>query len=612
MDKFKKTYFVFIIMLLIFNVIFISLYFNLRIKSENVLVGTFYYVWYDNTRHWNDDPLNIVVDIPYTKYYTGYYSSINETLIFYQLKLIEECGIDFLIISWTSKNSFEDNASKKVFKIIKENNLRLKVALMVEPVCDYDSDLNKFMELKKYIFENYIQPYSDQYFYWNNKPLLGFFVPLNPPDDQLFSIRVIGEQPYAHWPYWSVPPKISKDGVVAILPRYDDSYLSRDNKIVIDKHYTKKLYDNQWDFVLRNKDKINLVLITSWNEYHERTMIEPHIDFTARIENYYPEYIYDKTKSYIQNLKESKISIFGLLPLITIPLLIFAIYKFFEILINKSISIKRHKSILQILILGIFIRLIVIIYAFLSNSVFGLRIPFENERLPDYNVPILNLFARWDAGYYINIAAYGYKELSQWAFRPLFPIILKTFYIIKAILLRKNVLKYVLCSIFIFSSFFIFLIYSFIITNSFLTPIRAELLWCRKGIIDMVRDFGILQWNFNPGVSLIYLIINLPLYLFILITLLYYYINPILSEYYDKNIIKNMFPFLFHTTIYFFILSFEVDYISFARLSLFLFPIFWVIGYFLKNRYVFYFLTIFNSILLVIFLSFHVNWYHVT
>lgn len=273
-------------------------------NGEPIIVGAFYYVWYGESRHWSEYPNSTTVDIPYTQYYKGYYSSLNETLITRQLKLIEEAGINFVIISWTSISSYEDNATKLVFKNIKNSHIKLKAAIMVEPVDDYDTNMTKYTQLKEYMINNFINPYNDNYLRWDNKPIIAFFVPLNPPKDLSMSIIVVGNQDYKNWQYWSIPPYISKDGVTSIIPRYDDSYLARANTIIIDQTYREHFSDEQWNFVIKNIQTIRMILITSWNEYHERTMIEPHIDHSAS-QYYENDYIYEKTKKYIHLVKNS-------------------------------------------------------------------------------------------------------------------------------------------------------------------------------------------------------------------------------------------------------------------------------------------------------------------
>jgi len=70
-------------------------------------------------------------------------------------------------------------------------------------------------------------------------------------------------------------------------------------------------------------------------------------------------------------------------------------------------------------------RALVICAALLGAALIGLRSPGKDETLWDVKVPFFNLFARWDSCYYLNIAREGYVGESHWAFRPLFPLILR-------------------------------------------------------------------------------------------------------------------------------------------------------------------------------------------
>jgi hypothetical protein len=44
------------------------------------------------------------------------------------------------------------------------------------------------------------------------------------------------------------------------------------------------------------------------------------------------------------------------------------------------------------------------------------------------NIPILSGFARWDSGYFMQIAVKGYTSVADYAFRPLYPLILRIAY----------------------------------------------------------------------------------------------------------------------------------------------------------------------------------------
>ncbi|MEM3590798.1 MAG: mannosyltransferase family protein [Candidatus Bathyarchaeia archaeon] len=720
----KKALLLLLLMLTIFWGISTYSYLSRYYQERDICVGIFYYAWYGEKRHWNDCEDNAVIDQPYTRYYQGYYSSLNETVVYSQLKLIEMANIDFLLVSWFYPGSYEDQATKLLFEVTRKNNLNVKIALMIEPIDDYDVNATKLEQIKTYIMENYVKPYKQHYFHWEGKPLLAFFVPLNPTrNDPEYSFKVIGEQPYADWPYWSVPPKITEDGVTSVLPRYDDSRLPRERKIVIDETYREELYNEQWRFILNNKDKLKLVLIATWNEYHERTMIEPHIDATADPEFYFPDYLYQKTCEYVKLLKEKPFPTVQFYSLPSLILLMFILYKSFQIIMHGNGNSGNKQVIQQMISIGLISRFLLIFIAFLSNTIFGLRTPFEGENLPDYNIPLLNLFARWDSGYYINIARNGYTVLSQWAFRPLFPLMLKSInflftaqdlptpinliiigffmnnvlYIISLLLFYRLSLKispeeaFIFTLIFaiyptsfifsavypeslfmtllllsyyhleegkiLFSSIFmflaglcrpegftasliylikgvhkrekrkiygiafsislsslpIFLIYSLIKTGSIFTPFEAEALWARTGIIEMILRIGKLQLNVNPGLSLPYLILNLPLFSMIITFLLYYYISMGSGLYFSEDFYRKIFPYIFHATLYIVFISFFVDYISIARLSLFAFPIIWIIAHkSSKNKTLLYNIIIINIVLLTFYTALHVNWYHVT
>jgi len=66
-------------------------------------------------------------------------------------------------------------------------------------------------------------------------------------------------------------------------------------------------------------------------------------------------------------------------------------------------------------------RMLVITAALVSTM---LITPAKGERLWSLDVPFFNLFARWDSGYYLDIAKEGYARRPFWAFRPLFPLLL--------------------------------------------------------------------------------------------------------------------------------------------------------------------------------------------
>lgn len=303
-----------IIVAVIMIVVLFALGYTYYDNANTVYVGVYFYPWYSvsEDRHWD----NTVRDKPYI----GYYDSYNETVIKWQLELIKEAGIDFIVLSWWGPNSFEDNTTRVIVKSL--NGYGLKFAIMIEPYLGQDPSMyNKtwWSETLAYIKNNYIDKYREDYFFLNGKPLIMAFNPIgmnyNPSNDfPEYTIRITGNDidnaGYQDWDYWpdyidpnNIVLKIRKDDYVSIIPRFDDTHF-RTPGICLDQNYTENLYVKEWEWILEHRNEINIVIITSWNEYHERTMIEPHYDNTAKVD---PFYIYNITKKYIHKLKQPNI-----------------------------------------------------------------------------------------------------------------------------------------------------------------------------------------------------------------------------------------------------------------------------------------------------------------
>jgi hypothetical protein len=75
-------------------------------------------------------------------------------------------------------------------------------------------------------------------------------------------------------------PGISPDGEVGVIWRYDDYYQRPTSYMRFDVNGSQGMYNYEWNYAIQYKAEVNLVLLYSWNEYHERTALEPHEDFT--------------------------------------------------------------------------------------------------------------------------------------------------------------------------------------------------------------------------------------------------------------------------------------------------------------------------------------------
>ncbi|MFB3889502.1 MAG: mannosyltransferase family protein [Candidatus Bathyarchaeia archaeon] len=84
----------------------------------------------------------------------------------------------------------------------------------------------------------------------------------------------------------------------------------------------------------------------------------------------------------------------------------------------------------QVLLIGLASRLLVFTSAIVGFSVFGVRQSLPNENLWSINVPVVNLFCRWDTAWYAQIALHGYPPGSSpvaqvWNWFPLYPVTMR-------------------------------------------------------------------------------------------------------------------------------------------------------------------------------------------
>jgi hypothetical protein len=248
----------------------------------------------------------------------GNYSSLNATVIEQHLVWMQKLGIDFVVISWwgfyDDYGKFTNKAAKQVFEIAEEmankGNLgKLKFAIMVEPY-NRSGSYYDYAEIYEHVYDEFVMPFSSVY-YNDGKPLICFFNDQNLTDngtilsdsDGRFNIVLVGQEPYSQWIYTDLncyvkPIRIPYATETSVTPRYDDSRVRNPN-CTIDPDLSQGVYDQEWENAIQllKERKIDTIMITSWNEYPERTAIEPHYDATAS--NHDPYFLYNKTKDYI-------------------------------------------------------------------------------------------------------------------------------------------------------------------------------------------------------------------------------------------------------------------------------------------------------------------------
>jgi hypothetical protein len=281
-------------------------------SSRGPVVCVYYYVWYGGPDHpwinYRDTPV------------LGLYNSSHLSVIARHLAWLRDLGVDCLIISWWGPGHYTDKVAQKVFELLPSYGL--KAVIFVEPYLgsDHPEYYNKtwWSQTLAYIKENYIDKYPESYLYIDGKPLVPAFNPIGlaydpRPDFPQYAIRIVGNDidnaKYQDWDYWpdydrglTGQLRIRRDGYVAIAPRYDDEHFRPGGVPPYDPDLSKGWYVKQWKYILKHRSEIGVIAIATWNEFHERTMIEPHNDATAVEKD--PYYLYSLTQHYIEKLRE--------------------------------------------------------------------------------------------------------------------------------------------------------------------------------------------------------------------------------------------------------------------------------------------------------------------
>lgn len=269
------------------------------------------------TSHWNDSASGIVKDAPDI----GFYASDNNNTLVWQLSEMKDAGISWILVSWwgtgnktQSRGNWEldsaiNNATLNLFEYLAANRATFpfKVAIMVENFngtkeSHYDLTPSDFAHIYGYIYTQFYKPFNSSVFYWEGKPLITSFNGWmgRLPQNDTFTYRMVGSPPNDFdWNFWQGDgyltasigtqpwnyehsPEISTDGEVGLIWRYDDYYLRPNSYMRFDPNGTLGLYGYEWNYAISKAPRVNLVLLYSWNEYHERSELELHNDFTIR------------------------------------------------------------------------------------------------------------------------------------------------------------------------------------------------------------------------------------------------------------------------------------------------------------------------------------------
>lgn len=296
-----------------------------RIRRKTLL-GAHYYPWYRagrNLEHWNENQeFAAVTDFPID----GPYSSDNEALVHRHLTLALDSGLDFLVVNWqvTFKglNPTEVAATRRLFDAVEEKGYPISIAILLAINTDDPRVIGSALRTvrKEFIPLPAYQRFRKRplIWYYLSNPFIGYFFPhyhdlidLNRGCHPVatgalaynkFLPRLL-RQFFNGWCLYSplqVGPKRIRDSiwrdtyrdfseagglirVFTVCPGYDDSLLNsierKRNRYRTAPREGTRTYQRMQRIALELTPSPDFVVVTSFNEFHENTHIEPSGQF---------------------------------------------------------------------------------------------------------------------------------------------------------------------------------------------------------------------------------------------------------------------------------------------------------------------------------------------
>jgi len=271
-------------------------------------VLAFYYPWYGSPdgptgkwNHWNPENSYASTNVPKA----GYYDSKSEETIKRHIRQAKQNGIDGFIVSWWGPYSFSDQTLKKFMKISEEMDFQFSIYF------EEASSKGNMVKQLTYVFDNYTG--SKAFLHINDQPVIfcygrvthqydpavwrevfseleedghsGFFIGDGFSSDILKAFDGIHKYNTVSTPldelksvYRSASFKASTKGklfAATVVPGYDDTVIRDPGMVKARKG--GDLYRQFWE--VARESQPDWILITSFNEWHEGTEIEPSEEY---------------------------------------------------------------------------------------------------------------------------------------------------------------------------------------------------------------------------------------------------------------------------------------------------------------------------------------------
>lgn len=315
--------------------------------GQTLQLGAAYFNWYGfqpstgqcsgglGSTHWKTLTMggDVVAETPAL----GYYCSANPEVIAQQVAWMKEAGITWLLVDWWGwgdnnlDGSIDDpvreaqhRATESLFRYLQHSRVGIRAAISIDGfVLPAEGDQTLGHQASKTIWDkiniDFVRAFPDAYFEWQGKPLVVSFGATVLEPDQRFTYRRLWPKTLpearaqglpADWSLYALSdqpdPKtdvISKDGFAVVTARFDTCWSKKSTQSsagckAIDPSLADGYFDKNWEVAYQNRQRLSLLLIYTWNEYHERAEIEPTLQ-TGHL-------LLDKTKYYWNRLRANK------------------------------------------------------------------------------------------------------------------------------------------------------------------------------------------------------------------------------------------------------------------------------------------------------------------
>ena len=251
-----------------------------RLAAQRPLVGIHYFMWYLPLNGWGNGLTSVGADAP--RPIIGPYDSKDTDVIASHIKQIEDAGFDFALVhivfdgprTWTNAHIFMDRLSgHRLNAAIVVDGLYTQPpearAMWVRKVKDEFAGHNHYLRL-------YGQPLIVIFSAELNFEVPGvimrnmYWTSRYTPGNNSFNPNTRLEP--RDWAFWTPTPQPLTNGMVPVIPGYNDAPLGRPQTMVHPRD-NGRYYGEQWRRAIALHPE--LIIVYGWNEYFEQTAIEP-------------------------------------------------------------------------------------------------------------------------------------------------------------------------------------------------------------------------------------------------------------------------------------------------------------------------------------------------